>query len=82
MAGKFHLRYRKGGEQPGEHGLSECRAWLGPTGSWSKEQCRAEWESEEAPTALWAASNGLKEPEVQDMDPWMMMARPKDGVTT
>lgn len=24
---------KQGGEQPGEHGLNECRAWLGPIGS-------------------------------------------------
>lgn len=48
----------------------------------SQEQCRVEWESEEAPRALWAASSGLKKPEVQDMDPWMIMAGSKEGVPT
>lgn len=59
--------------------LSERRAWLGPTGGWSKEQCGEERESGENPRALWVASNRLKKPEVYEMDPGMTMAGPRRG---
>lgn len=57
--------------------LSVCGAQLKCTGSWSREQCEVQRESRETPRALWVASNQLKEPEVHEMDPGMMMAGSK-----